>query len=427
MSGWAKPQPLFNPVTAPADLPLTPAELLASPIGLLLFLPLTPLLRLAARRWPRAALLVGGLIWVVATAGPRTTAVLLAGLVLMSAWVLGLGRLRRRQRVSAGTMVALVWLGLCGLIAPLWWISQWDWYGWTGSRLPPLHHVGFAYFLLRFIAWGVDLARNPDDRLRPVETLCWLLYPPCMRLGPVLLRRDFLARFDAWDPRAGVPWRDVSRRLGLCTLGGFGLALVAANLPRIPAGAADFFASPGAYSTGALLRVLYLLPLQIYLMLWTYNELAAGLSRWVGIRVDDNFDWLPRAASVRSFWQRWHVTVGAWLREYIYIPLGGNRGLGGRPGLVPLNYAAVFGFCAAWHGPSWSFVAWGASQTLALIVQRAWDRAWKRAGRRPPAGRAWTLFCWLLTMNYQAATILMFADFEHLGLRVFAELARRVT
>ncbi|MFQ5806565.1 MAG: MBOAT family O-acyltransferase, partial [Phycisphaerae bacterium] len=271
------------------------------------------------------------------------------------------------------------------------------------------------------IAWGVDLARNPRDPLRPADTTCWLLYPPCMRLGPVLLRREFLERLDAWKPSSPVPWKEVGQRFGLFALGVAGLAVVSRNVPLVQAGAPDFFSTPQHYSTGELVRVFYLVPIGIYLLLWTYNELAAALALWIGIPVDNNFDWLPRATSVREFWRRWHVTLGRWLREYIYIPLGGSRGF------VPLHYAAVFGFCAVWHGASWSFVAWGASQTLALTVQRWWDQAREWLGwRGRPTGGWRTLFCWLTTMHFQIATIVIFVDFDHRAGRLFCELWQRL-
>ncbi len=406
------PTPLFNPLTS--TTPLSPRELLAGPFGLLAFLPLLPVVRLLARRWRRAALIVGGLIWLLPTLGLPTATVLLCGVAAGSAWVVLLGALRRRERLSRHSMIALVWLGLHALVLPLWWYAHPAWYP---SRMAVLHNVGLAYFLLRLVAWGVELAGHPQTPLRLGETICWLLYPPCMRLGPVLLRTDFLRRFDAWDTRQSPAWRLGARRLGLMILGGLGLMLVGRQIPVVLPGAADFFAAPENYSTGLLLRAFYLVPVQIYLLLWTYNQLALALSLWIGLPVDDNFRRLPLATSVRDFWHRWHVTVGAWLRNYIYFPLGGNR----RHAAV--NTLAVFAYCGMWHGASWSFLAWGLSQVVALAVQRGWDRvrAWVGwAGR--PAGHPWTVFCWLLTMHYQVATIVIFADFEHAGWRLLREL-----
>lgn len=422
MTGIAKPPPLFNPITAPAGELLTFWEILAGPFGLIAFLPLIPLLRLIARRDKRAALLGGGFVWMLATVGPWATLIVPAACAAAGGWLLGLARLTATKRLSPRIMIALVWIGLSAMIFPLWWYPQWAWYGWGGpSRMAVLHNLGFAYFYLRLIAWGYDLVRRPQQPLRPWETLCWLMYPPCMRLGPVLLRARFLERYDAWQPEARPPWGEIGRRLGWFLLGGALLAVVMKNMPRAMADG-DFFATPELYTTGKLVRAFYLAPIQVYLLLWIYNELAAALSYWVGVRVDNNFDWLPTSASVRDFWRRWHVTVGAWMRDYIYIPLGGNRGNS------MLNYSAVFGFCALWHGASWSFAAWAASQVIALEVQRLWDRLVARAGWSDTLrGKWWTFLCWLLTLHYQIATIVVFVDFEHLGLRLFREIWRRLS
>ena len=418
------PTPLFNPLTSSS--PLSPRELLAGPFGLLAFLPLVPVVLLLARRWQRAALIVGGLVWLLPTLGLPTTVVLLAGVAAGTAWITLLGALRRRERLGRRGMIALVWLGLHALVLPLWWHGQPTWYP---SRMAVLHNVGFAYFLLRLIAWGMEVAANPQTPLRLRDTLCWLLYPPCMRLGPVLLRADFLRRLDEWNARHSPAWRLGARRFGLMILGGVGLAAVGRHIPGVAPGGVDFFAAPEVYTTDLLLRVFYLVPIQIYLLLWTYNQLAMALSLWVGLPLDDNFHRLPLATSVREFWHRWHITVGAWLRNYIYVPLGGSRRH------TFLSTLAVFGYCGLWHGPGWSFPAWGLTQAVALMVQRGWDRLLGRprdhALLRPPTREsaatrtrtiAWTGVCWLLTMHYQIATLVVFADFQYAGWRLLREL-----
>lgn len=405
------PTPLFNPLTAGA--PLTPRELVAGPLGLLLFLPVVPLVLWLARWRRRGALGLGGVLWLVPTLGWAASAVLLVGLAVSVGWIWFLGALRRRGRLGRRGMIALVWIGLHVLVLPLWWCAHPTWYP---SRMAVLHNAGFAYLMLRLIAWGVEWAGQPSLPVRLLDTMVWLLYPPCMRLGPLVLRRDFLERFEAWDPRHSPRWRDGARRLGLCVLGGVALAIIGRQIPGVGAAGETIFAQPAAYSTAALLRAAYLIPVQVYLLLWTYNELAAALGLWLGIRVDDNFNWLPCATSVRDFWRRWHITLGAWLRDQIYIPLGGNRRH------VNVNIAAVFGYCAVWHGAAWSFLAWGASQVMALGLQRATAAPVQRLGR----GRLWTALCWLLTMQYQLATIVVFVDFEHCGVRLFTELWQRI-
>jgi alginate O-acetyltransferase complex protein AlgI len=413
------PTPLFNPLTALP--PLSPREILAGPFGLLAFVPLVPLVLLVARRNRALALVASGLVWMVGTLSPGGAAVVLGWTALAAGWVLLLGTGRRRGRLSERGMITLTWIGLSVLVLPFWWDGSAAWF--VPSRTAPLHNVGLAYLMLRLVAWGVDWARNPQLPLRLSATAGWLLYAPCMRLGPVMLREEFLRRYEAWDPRRSPDFVGGLRRLGWLVVGGVLLGFVAKQIPgSLPGG--SFLSCPEQYGTGALVRALYLVPVQVYLLLWTYNELAAVLGLWIGLPVDNNFNWLPLATSVRDFWRRWHVTLGAWLRAYVYIPLGGNRRH------VGLNNLAVFGLCGVWHGAAWSFVAWSLTQTVALTLQRWWDK-WRgqagagEAGRRTWLGWVGTVVCWLATMQYQVLTVFVFVDFEHCGWRLLRELGRR--
>jgi D-alanyl-lipoteichoic acid acyltransferase DltB (MBOAT superfamily) len=330
-------------------------------------------------------------------------------------------------------MIAATWIGLNALALPLWWQATWSWYSWEPydndwlpySRLAVFHSIGFAYTLLRLIAWGVDWARNPDLPMRPSATLCWLFYPPIIRNGPFLLRDRFLERYDAWDPRAAPSRWLVLRDLAGGFVGLTMMAIVGANLPQVPVTESgvtlpDFYAAPANYDTNTLLRAVYLIPVMVYFFLWTYNQFALAAGRWIGIEVDSNMYWLPTATSVRQFWRRWNLNVGAWIRDYVYIPLGGKRAFG------PLVYLASFGYCGIWHGAAWGFVAWPLVPVVAMSVQRYWDRYREHRGwheRRSSA--AWLFFSWLLTMHCGVVTVFIFSDFHHMGLRVFGELWQR--
>lgn len=409
MGGW--PTPLFNPYTDPSAV--SPAAWLAGPAGLIAFAPAALLLWLLPRRLFATGLVVTSLAWLLLTLQPVATLVLLGWLGAAVAWLLLLTVLRRRALLSQNTMIAWVWIGLHALVAPFWWWAHPSWYP---APTAFLQSAGLAFFLLRLIAWGHALAHDPHQPLRPPATLCWLLYPPGMRLGPVLLRRDFLKRWPSALSR-GPQWRAGLPRAGWFVAGAVAFTVIGKQLPA-PRGGTDFFATPAAYSTAELLRVYYLIPLHIYFLIWTYSELASTLGYWLGIPVDDNFAAVPRATSVRDFWRRWHITLGTWLRDFLYIPLGGSRRH------VALAYAGTFGYCAVWHGASWSFLAWGATQVVALLIQRAWD-SWRgqRAGR---ASLTWLTVSWLLTLHYQLTTIIIFVDFDHAGGRFLSALAARL-
>lgn len=419
MSDWL-PQPLINPLTSPWLLHGTDA--LAAGPGLLAFLPLIPLVRWWGRTRPRTAIIATSILWMFGTMGLPSVIAIVGWLTLALGLLLVLVRLRRAKLLSQRAMIALTWIGLHALAFPLWWWAYPQWFGWIPSSLAALHNAGFAYFLLRLVALGVDWARTPDLPVRLGDTAAWLFYPACMRMGPVMRREDFIAQFDRWSPHTPPDHAAAWRRFALALLGLAGFGLCGALLPAVTRDTPDYFSTPSQYGTPALVAVFYLVPVQVYLYLWSYNEIAAATSRWVGIVVPNNFDWLPRAISIKDFWRRWHITVGAWMRDYIYIPLGGNRGV------VELNYLAVFVYCGVWHGASWSFFAWGVSQGLGMSVERWWEGLRKRSSWLNGwlRGPAWVLACWLLTLHYQLATIVMFADFHFLGLRLFGELGRRI-
>lgn len=448
------PSPLINPLARGGDLDFW--TLMSGPLGVVLFIPFIPLVRLAARRAPRAALIGAGLAWLLLTAGPGPTFMLLLFLAAGVSWLLILRDGRRRGALGPREAVAAVWIGLHVLILPLWWHPRQDWFA---SPMPALHALGFAYLAIRLISWGVQIAYRPNEPLRLLDSICWLLYVPCMRNGPVMLRDSFLERFAAWRDRmfssrgwfspvpasslsavghAAAPasavraplwsyWRAVLPRLAGGVVAAFFLGVIVHNLPRGRDDGLDFFSAPQNYATRHLSRVFYLVPIAIYLFMWAYNEFAAGAAAALGLRVDDNFNHLPRAVSVRDFWRRWHITMGRWLRDFVYIPLGGKYGFAGLGrGSAPLNTLAVFAYCAVWHGASVSFLVWAVTQVAALAVQQAWDAFWAWCGpHRRPRGPAWTILCWLLTMHYQIATILVFMDFEHCGSRILPELLRR--
>jgi D-alanyl-lipoteichoic acid acyltransferase DltB (MBOAT superfamily) len=128
---------------------------------------------------------------------------------------------------------------------------------------------------------------------------------------------------------------------------------------------------------------LYAFSFQAYFDFSGYSDIAIGLGRLFGVRLPENFDHPYRATSIREFWQRWHISLSTWLRDYLYVSLGGNR-RGRASTLLNLFLTMLLG--GLWHGAGWGFVIWGAYQGLLLAAHRAW--LW-RVGDRPPRLPAW--------------------------------------
>jgi alginate O-acetyltransferase complex protein AlgI len=117
--------------------------------------------------------------------------------------------------------------------------------------------------------------------------------------------------------------------------------------------------------------------LQIYFDFSGYSDMAIGLGRMFGFHFLENFNYPYIAGSVRDFWKRWHISLSTWFRDYLYIPLGGNRV---EPARIYLNLLLVFFLCGLWHGASWTFVIWGLWHGAFLVLERTkWGNFIERA------------------------------------------------
>ena len=176
-----------------------------------------------------------------------------------------------------------------------------------------------------------------------------------------------------------VNYRNLSLGLYLLSIGLFKKVVVADRLGE--------WASEG-FAAAAPLNLLYAwvtslcYTFQIYFDFSGYTDMALGTALMFNIRLPINFNSPYKALDIQDFWRRWHITLGRFLREYIYIPLGGSRV---REGRVYLNLMVTFVICGIWHGAGWTFVFWGFLHGAALVILRMW----KKIGGRLPVFIAW--------------------------------------
>jgi alginate O-acetyltransferase complex protein AlgI len=140
-----------------------------------------------------------------------------------------------------------------------------------------------------------------------------------------------------------------------------------------------FSTPPGTLSTSAAWLGIACYTLQIYFDFSGYSDMAIGLARMFGFELTENFNYPYIARSIREFWRRWHLSLSTWFRDYLYIPLGGNRGSGFR---VRMNLFAVFFLCGLWHGASWNFAIWGIFHGVMLVLERGRLGRWIDAAPR---------------------------------------------
>jgi D-alanyl-lipoteichoic acid acyltransferase DltB (MBOAT superfamily) len=281
---------------------------------------------------------------------------------------LGLARARRRGARTAllvaavaadlGALAAFKYLGfLDASTRPLL-----EWAG-LGRALPALElalPVGISFYTFLAVSYVVDVYRGalPAER-HPGRLALYVAFFPQLVAGPITRSTRLIpqlaetARFDH-DRIAGG--------LALMLLGFFEKLVVA---DRLAVYVDAVYGAPADHQGLTVLLATYCFAVQIYCDFSGYSNIAIGAARVLGYDLTGNFDRPYAARSVAEFWRRWHITLSTWFRDYLYIPLGGNRCA--RPRWA-LNVMAVFVLSGLWHGAAWTFVAWGALHGLYLVV-----------------------------------------------------------
>ncbi len=222
--------------------------------------------------------------------------------------------------------------------------------------------IGISFFTFHAISYVIDVSRRDATAQKsPVHAALYLLLFPQLIAGPIIRYRDIADQL----ARRTVSIDDVAYGVRRFVIGLAKKVLIA----NIVAGPADkIFALPAAeLSTAHAWLGIVCYTLQIYFDFSGYSDMAIGLGRMFGFRFPENFRWPYVAASVTDFWRRWHISLSTWFRDYLYIPLGGNRV---SPGRRYGNLVTVFFLCGLWHGASWNFVIWGLWHGSFLVIER---------------------------------------------------------
>jgi alginate O-acetyltransferase complex protein AlgI len=246
-----------------------------------------------------------------------------------------------------------------------------------GSPLPLAQvalPVGISFFTFMAISYLVDIYRR---ELRPAGWLdfaAYLSFFPHLVAGPIVRGHELLPQIRTRrDPRR----IDYSRALYLIFAGLFKKIVISSFLAS--AIVDPVFGAPGAHTAFEILFAVYGYAVQIYADFSGYTDIAIGVAMLLGIQFPENFNAPYSARSLQDFWRRWHMTLSRWLRDYLYIPLGGSRG-GRRQTYRNVMITMVLG--GLWHGAGWTFVAWGALHGAGLVVGAA--RRDRRASRGVP-------------------------------------------
>ena len=229
----------------------------------------------------------------------------------------------------------------------------------------PLLPLGISFFMFHAVSLMFDIYRRKlQQPLNVLDALLYIAFFPQLIAGPILRASRFIPQLG----RRPNPERIRVNRAFLLILAGLFKKVILSNAlsERL---VEPVFAAPGNYHFGDVLLAIYGYAAQIYCDFSGYTDIAIGCALLLGYHFPRNFNAPYTATNPQDFWQRWHISLSSWLRDYLYIPLGGSR-CGTARTYANLIITMLLG--GLWHGASWTFVIWGGLQGLYLVVHRLW-------------------------------------------------------
>lgn len=365
---------------------------------LVFFAVFLPLYWIARPAWVRLALLlVSCSVFHAQFAGAAGMAPILV--LCLTTYLAGLSR--RRWLIDIGMalpVLALVFykythflsLKLLAEFSPQWG-AQLNQY--LVSHLPATPPLGVSFFAFEFVHYLYDVRKGQPSIRNPAHFWAFTFFFPSLVAGPIKRYQPFLvaltegiSRVTLDDVKYGV-WRVAQ---------GYAKKVVVAD--NLTAGLQYWQAHYSALPLWGRWLFVAAVAFRILLDFSGYSDIAIGLSRMMGIRLQENFRWPYLARNIQEFWRRWHISLSSWIRDYVYIPLGGSRQGVWRKAF---NGLLAFGLCGLWHGPDWNFVLWGLWHGVGLVVCTNYVALLGPVG--PPLERAFArapVLAWALTMLF---------------------------
>jgi alginate O-acetyltransferase complex protein AlgI len=251
--------------------------------------------------------------------------------------------------------------------------------------------VGISFFTFQALSYVIDVYRRQLEPAPLLDFAVYLAFFPQLVAGPIVRASELLPQLSGSRDPDHI---DTARAWRLIVGGLFKKAVIADLLATTLVD--PVFAEPAAHTGPQLALAIYGYAVQIYCDFSAYSDIAIGLALLMGLSFPDNFDAPYTADSLRDFWRRWHMTLSRWLRDYLYIPLGGSRDGSWR---TYRNLFLTMLLGGLWHGASWRFVLWGALHggylgVERLIEARHPERRWPIWARRLLVFH-YVCFCWI--------------------------------
>lgn len=332
---------------------------------LCVFLPVVFLLALVIRdiRWQNVMLTVASLLFYAY--GEPAYVVLMIVISVMSyvfGRAIGTTEVPSRRKLYAGIAI-IVALGCLGIFKYGEWFSGMlgqlidESMAIAGIALP----VGISFYTFQAISYIIDVYRRDVEPQRNLlHVVLYISFFPQLIAGPIIRYHDV----DRQLSDRSITWEGVQVGLKRFIVGLAKKVLIADVLAV--AVDAIFGAELTDVTAPAAWLAAFAYLLQIYFDFSAYSDMAIGIARMFGFTYLENFNYPFTATSIQDFWRKWHISLSTWFKEYLYIPLGGNRK--GRPRTV-LNKLAIFFCCGLWHGAAWTFVVWGLIHGFFLLLE----------------------------------------------------------
>jgi alginate O-acetyltransferase complex protein AlgI len=335
-------------------------------------------------------------------------------LLILLASVIHYGAARAIEAsASPGRRRAWMWTAVASSLAVL------GYFKYTNFALDTLRHLGFdvggplslalpigiSFYTFQVISYTVDVYRREIPAEKDFVSLAlFIAFFPQLVAGPIERARELLPQLVRRQPFA---WRNMEDGVRLLL---WGLLKKTVFADRLTQGAMPLFIHPADYATGELAMAAVMMFVCIYLDFSAYADMATGSARLFGIRLTRNFDYPHTAANIAEFWRRWHITMSTWVRDYLFMPLGGFRPRNLR------HHAQIMlvtmGLVGLWHGASWTFVLWGLGHGLALVIYHVVHMRVLRRYRRSRwlNSLPFSLGSWALMMTwYSVSSVLFFS------------------
>jgi alginate O-acetyltransferase complex protein AlgI len=246
---------------------------------------------------------------------------------------------------------------LLGLINPAWAAAA---AASAKKVLPIAPPLAMSFFAFEFVHYLYEVRKGGEPIKNPLQFLLFSLFFPSLVAGPIKRYTQFLPALQ--EGATNVNLDDAGEGLRRIAVGFLKKVVIADNLTLVLAYYGPQF---GTLTLSERWFMFTLLALRILMDFSGYSDIAIGLARLLGIKLPENFNWPYAARSIQDFWSRWHISLSSWIRDYIYIPLGGSRhGLVRKIG----NGLFAFALCGLWHGPAWHYVIWGVYHGVGLAV-----------------------------------------------------------